>query len=558
MQKINKLFLLLICVLFLISCNTLKQPSFVPKPLDYTDEDIVKNEIKTINEFLDAEPIKALYRSVLLGDEEVISKSLDKVVEVTEKAYEEGNHTKAYKYYKSIKLVLEKSSLYNPLLVISEEDKNKLKYSDKEIASLIKDDVPALSIDASDNNKAPQRMEDCINATATIWVDRGVKVEKGAGYADIIIGSGFFIDKRGYLVTNYHVIDSMVNPKYEGYSRLYIKLPSNMENKIPAKVVGYDSLLDLALLKVEIEPEFVLNLGSSDGLRVGDKVSAIGTPLGLEGTLTSGIISATDRKLLNMGDVFQLDAAVNSGNSGGPLIDKNMNVQAIVFAGIPQFQGLNFAIPIEYLIQELPRLYEGGEVVHPWIGASGKTKKNGNKKTGLEIQYVMPGSSAFMAGLSVGDVIVEIDDRNVSSLEDFQYVMLGYENETILTMKYIPFDNQSSVKEILIYLDKRPKAPSKEIYNTDYITNAFVPLFGMELINSSTLNKNSFTITKVLDNSPADELSFSVNDIIEVREVTFDDENDALYVTVYTKRQKKGFFDIIMGLGTNYDSPYYF
>ena len=192
-----------------------------------------------------------------------------------------------------------------------------------------------------------------MHAAVTIWVDRGVTVKNGAGYADIIIGSGFFIDERGYIVTNHHVIDSMVNPKYEGYVRLYIKLLDDNLTKIPAKVVGYDSLLDLALLKVEITPEYVLDLGSSDDLEIGDKISAIGTPVGLEGTLTSGIISSFDRKLLSLGNVFQIDAAVNSGNSGGPLIDKNLKVQAIVFAGMLQLQGLNFAIPVEYLKQEL-------------------------------------------------------------------------------------------------------------------------------------------------------------------------------------------------------------
>ena len=94
-------------------------------------------------------------------------------------------------------------------------------------------------------------------------------------------------------------------------------------------------------------------MGSSSDLEIGDKISAIGTPVGLEGTLTSGIISSFDRKLLALGNVFQIDAAVNSGNSGGPLIDKNLKVQAIVFAGMLQLQGLNFAIPVEYLKQEL-------------------------------------------------------------------------------------------------------------------------------------------------------------------------------------------------------------
>ena len=103
-------------------------------------------------------------------------------------------------------------------------------------------------------------------------------------------------------------------------------------------------------------------------MSVGDKISAIGTPIGLEGTLTSGIISSIGRKMTTLGNVFQIDAAVNSGNSGGPLIDEKYKVQAIVFAGMLQFQGLNFAIPVEYLKLLLPRLYYGGEILHPFVG----------------------------------------------------------------------------------------------------------------------------------------------------------------------------------------------
>ena len=537
LSKIQRALLVLVGAALLVSCNTLKQPENIPEPIDYSDELMVKNEIDRINSYIEKEPIRALWRAVLLGQEDILSKCVNNVTELLDKAFEEKNHLLVKKYYTSLKAI----------------DKAPKKYSDAEVNSVLSEDIPGLS---KENNKAPKTIEDCIDATCTIWVDRGIKVENGAGYADIIIGSGFFIDDRGYLVTNYHVIDSMVDPKYEGFSRLYIKLPSDMDTKIKAKVVGYDKLLDLALLKVEIEPEFVFNLGSSEGLRVGDKISAIGTPIGLEGTLTSGIISYTDRKLLNLGSVFQIDAAVNSGNSGGPLIDQNMNVQAIVFAGMLEFQGLNFAIPVEYLIQELGAMYTQGEVIHPWIGSYGRTKKHGTKKIGLEVQYVMPGGSAAMSGLKAGDVIVEIDGNNISSLDDFQFVMLAYEPETLLKCKYI--DNDDNIQECYIYLDKRPKAPAVEIYNTDYVTHSFIPLFGMELVASSTLNKKSFTISNVLPGSAADELSFSSNDVIEIRDVSFDDEMEAVYVQVYTKRRKKGYLDIVIGLGSPYDSPNYF
>ena len=537
--KYFKLFTLCATCILFFSCNTLKQPKEIAVPINYSDADIVENEIKRIKNYSENEPVRALWRAVLLNNQDIIDFTVDNLDKKIKKAYDEKNHSLVSKYYKSLNTI----------------GRGSKKYSDKEIASLLKDDIPGLT---GVNHKAPKTMEDCIRATCTIWVDRGVKVEHGAGYADIIIGSGFFIDARGYLVTNHHVIESMVDPKYEGFSRLYIKLPDDMETKIPAKVIGYDNILDLALLKVEIEPPFVLNLGSSADLRVGDKVSAIGTPIGLEGTLTSGIISSVDRKLLTLGNVFQIDAAVNSGNSGGPLIDQNMNVQAIVFAGMLQFQGLNFAIPVEYLKQELGLMYTQGKVVHPWLGAFGRTKKHGLRKMGLEVHYVMPGGPAIMSGLKAGDVIVELDGKPITSIEDFQYLMMGYQPETMLSCTYLDSAANDERKNCFIYLDKRPKYPLKEIYNSDYITGSFIPIFGMKLTPSSTINKNSFTISEVLPGSVADELSFSTNDNITIRDVSFDDKNETLSVVVYTQRKKKGFLDVTMGIGAQYDSPYYF
>ena len=321
MYRISKsvfLYVLTASLLF-ISCKSLKPPKTVPAPLNYTDNDIVKIEIDRINKFLETEPVRALWRACLLGNEEIVEKCRKAVELRLEVSLEEREYLDTRKYYKS--------------LMSAFPGWKHEKYSLQQIEEMAARDVPALS---GTNKKAPAKIADCMQATVTIWVDRGIKVQAGAGYADIIIGSGFFIDERGYIVTNHHVIESMVDPKYEGYSRLYIKLLNDSVTKIPARVVGYDPVMDLALLKVEIVPDFVFNLGGSRDLETGDKISAIGTPIGLQGTLTSGIISSTDRKLMPLGSVFQIDAAVNSGNSGGPLIDSKLKVQAVVFAGMLQ------------------------------------------------------------------------------------------------------------------------------------------------------------------------------------------------------------------------------
>ena len=541
-MKNNKIFALfsLFLPLLLISCTSIKDPKDIPQSIDYTDEDIVATEIERINIFKEIEPVKAFWRAILLGRQDIISDCQELIYGKLQEALEENDFFLVNKYYLSLKT-------YG-----FEFDQE---FLDK-INSLVYSNIPGLT---SENSKAPDSIEECLKATVTIWLDRGLKVENGAGFADIVIGSGFFIDPRGYLITNYHVIESMVDSSYEGFARLFIKLIGDDDLKIPAKVIGYDSVLDLALLKVEIIPDYVLSLGSSSDLKLGDKISAIGAPLGLEGTLTSGVISTVDRKLLTFGNVFQIDAAINSGNSGGPLIDKDMKVQAIVFAGMLKYQGLNFAIPVEYLKQELPILYnngQGGELIHPWLGCYGHTKRNGNERVGLEIQYVMPGSSASLSGLKVNDVITEIDGKCISTIEDIQFLFMAYQYETMLKCKYI--DENSQEKECFIYLEKRPKYPFQKIYQSDFVYNTFLPAFGMKLFPVSTTNRNTYKIERVIRGSLADQTTFSENDLVQIKDIHYDDENGGFYAIINTQRQKKGNLDLMMTLSSSYDSPYYF
>lgn len=564
MKKINKFFISALLVMGmaagLLSCRSLQQPDQIEEPLDYSNYDVVEAEIKRIRGFMENEPVRALWRAELLGREDIIAECRDTVYRKFKVALYDGDYFAAQRYFKSLTAINHTFEKDEPA----------------KLESLFYKTVPGLS---GKNSKAPKTVADCMHATVTIWVDRGIKVRNGAGYPDVIIGSGFFIDERGYLITNHHVIESMVDTKYEGYTRLYVKLLSDPDTKIPAKVVGYDSILDLALLKVEIEPEFVLSLGSSSDLQIGDKVSAIGTPIGLEGTLTAGIISSTDRKLQTVGNVFQIDAAVNSGNSGGPLIDQNMKVQAIVFAGMLQYQGLNFAIPVEYLKQILPYMYKSAalkeikafkdddsktedeepslKVIHPWLCAYGHTMRSGSKKTGLEVQYVMPGGAAALSGLSMGDVITEIDGNSVKTLEDFQIYQLSAQPGTMVSCKYKDA-LEGEEKSCLVYFEERPDYPLPLIYKSDFIDNSFIPIFGMQITRSSTESKKVYKITRVIRGSVADEMSFSENDQLGVYAVKFDEENKYIMAQIMIQRRKKGLIDVGMVLTAPYDNPYYF
>lgn len=534
----NKCFFSVVILLLLCSCHSIKQPESVAEPLDYTDEDVIENEKKNIHQLLERESVKALFRACLLNDSQIITECAEIVHQQAQTALENKEYTEALRLYKSLV-----SSGYEKDLCLGEYEAALQDYYSN---------VPGFSVNES---KLPGTISDCINATVTVWVDKGYKVENGAGYADIVIGSGFFIDDRGYIITNHHVIEDVVDPKRKTYSRVYVKLPSDMETKIPAKIIGYDSVMDLALLKVEYEPDFVFALGSSADLSVGDKISAIGTPIGLEGTLTSGIISSTSRTLLTMGNVFQIDAAVNSGNSGGPIIDSKRTVQAIVFAGMLQYQGLNFAIPVEYLKQDLPLLYRGEKLTHSWTAGYGHTKRLRNEKLGLEVQYVIPGGSLSYSKIKADDIITKVDGNSIKSIEDFQFVTMKYEPGTILTCEYIRDDELCTG---LLYLEKRPDAPLLEVYNSDFVENAFIPIFGIKMVRSSTTNKKSYKIEYVINGSIADQNGFSENDSLVLHDVTLDNTNKYLYASVVVQRRKKGFIDIQMGLAASYDNPNYF
>jgi S1-C subfamily serine protease len=546
-KKNKKTILTALCLgeilLFITGCASIKQPEVYKRP-DYTLADVRKIEIQHITELLDEKPVQALWLAYQVDDKSIIDTCTGKIAALYAKAYASKDYFTAARFYQSLE-----AAGYNSLSTLESSADTLVQQYNKNVPGLNHPEASGVK------TKAPENVGKYIEGTVTVWVDQGVKVENGVGRADRVIGSGFFIDKNGYVVTNYHVISNCVDPKYEGYARLYVKLADDPDTRIPAKVTGWDSVLDLALLKVEVDAPYVFELGSSTDLSVGDKIYAIGSPVGLEKTLTSGIVSATNRKLFTTGGVFQIDAAVNSGNSGGPCIDVNGKVQAIVFAGMPQYQGLNFAIPVEYLETDLPMLYHGGKREHSWVGAYGHTGKEGTDETGLEVQYVMPSGSAGRSNIQAGDIITGVNGKMVRNLEDLQAEIRRYIPETLVRFTCTSGDKR---KDCLVYLDRRPEYPGYEIYQHDALKDAFVPIFGMKMEAVSTVNSRKYSIIDILKGSIADESGFSVNDPVEVNRIRFSDDKSVMYTEIYAKNRKKGYLDISMALTAPLDSPYYF
>lgn len=382
-----------------------------------------------------------------------------------------------------------------------------------------------------------------IRGTVTIWVNRGMRIEQGVGLPDRVIGSGFYIDKRGYIITNYHVISSEVDPSYEGFSRLYIRPSRNPETKIPARVVGWDPVFDIALLKVETESETVLSISPVENHKPGEKIFAIGSPGGLENTITSGIISAVNRRFLQMGNVIQVDVPINQGNSGGPLIDASGNIIGVVFAGIEQFEGVNFAIPVQWLIHILPKLYDAGAIQHPFLGAALQKVDEG-----LEVLYCLPESPAARIGLETGDLLQKIGGISFEEIVDVQDTLLQYSPGTLVKVEWT--DDEGNEEDGYASLAERPELPLEQAVEMDQLDKLFPPVFGMQVQKiQDNLLGTKYVVEKVYRGSVADETGMSVNDPFSIQKWQYLDEQEVLLVQIRIKKRKAGFLETGVQMG---------
>jgi S1-C subfamily serine protease len=241
-------------------------------------------------------------------------------------------------------------------------------------------------------------------------------------------GSGVIIDGRGYIVTNNHVISEAANNP----SQYEVSVYFNDGTKVPARVVGRDPKTDLALLKVgNVKDLTVARLGDSDRLHVGDLVVAIGWPLALRGTVTHGIISALHRPVPLGGggssskdtdtviDAVQTDAAINHGNSGGPLFDMDSRVIGIIAACIGDCTGgSGFAIPITEAKGVLDVLIRGDKIHHPTFGLTTRSVSN-SVATGAQVANVNAGSPAEKGGIMENDVIVKVGNHTIADAGEF-------------------------------------------------------------------------------------------------------------------------------------------
>ncbi len=244
-------------------------------------------------------------------------------------------------------------------------------------------------------------------------------------------GSGVIISKDGYIVTNNHVV--------KGAGEHGIKVVLTDKREFDAKVVGLDENTDLAVIKIEANDLSVMSLGNSDNIQVGEWVLAVGNPLGLNNTVTAGIVSALGRNIgVNGGgyaieNFIQTDAAINPGNSGGALVDVNgqlVGINSAIKTNTGYYQGYGFAIPVNIVRTVVEELIKTGKVVRGYIGVQiqtvDETMAKGlglDKAKGVLVQSLQKGGAGEDAGLQAGDVILAVDGREVNASNELQVII---------------------------------------------------------------------------------------------------------------------------------------
>jgi putative serine protease PepD len=263
-------------------------------------------------------------------------------------------------------------------------------------------------------------------------------------------GSGFVYDPDGHIVTNDHVVDGAAA----------ISVTFSDGTKYSAKVVGADPSSDLAVIKVDAPSSKLrpLSLGDSSSLEVGDGVVAIGSPFGLEETVTAGIVSALGRDIssadnFTISGVIQTDAAINHGNSGGPLLNMAGDVVGVnsqIESDSGGNEGVGFAVPSSTVSSVVSKLVKGQKVEHPYLGVFVSTATN---REGARIGRVQSGSPAASAGLKAGDVVTEFDGTAIRDANDLTTAVGGKQPGDKVSLTYV---RSGDTKSLNLTIGTRP------------------------------------------------------------------------------------------------------
>lgn len=311
------------------------------------------------------------------------------------------------------------------------------------------------------------------------------------------LGSGVIIDPEGYIVTNEHVISSA--------SKIIVTLSHGPVYE--AHLVSSDPESDLAVLKVD-SPQTLpyVEMGISHDLMIGETVIALGNPFGFKNSITTGVLSATDRTLTFEGKygevkyegLIQTDALINPGNSGGPLVNINGELIGINTAIVSQAQGIGFAIPVDKVKETLVKLFNFQEINKVWLGAV--VEELSQAGHGVKVKTVEKDSPAAKAGLQEGDVVLELDSRKIHDVLEFEKYLLKKEARDSLDIK---LERKGKEKVVHLTLEKVPAPPVEKLAGERL--GIGVQELGKELAESLDLwwLKGGVLITEVERGGPA-------------------------------------------------------
>ena len=334
-------------------------------------------------------------------------------------------------------------------------------------------------------------------------------------YRQNALGTGFVIDKEGFILTNNHVVEQT--------EELKVRLSDDKEFK--AEIIGRDPKTDLALIKIKADKPLVpLVLGDSDGLEVGDWVVAIGNPFGLGNTVTAGIVSAKYRQIGGgpYDNFIQTDASINPGNSGGPLLGldgKVIGVNSAIFSQSGGNIGIGFAIPINMAKQLLPQLRQG-KVSRSWLGVmiqnitpELKDKLGLGTEEGALVSDVVSGGPAEKAGIKRGDVILQFDGNPIRSSRDLPFIVASTPIGKTVVVGVMRSSQQMNLQIKTEELKEEAEAaPSQETHpylgmDVQEITPEMVKNYGLS-------RSRGVIIVEVENGSPAEQTGLAPGDII--------------------------------------------
>ena len=279
-------------------------------------------------------------------------------------------------------------------------------------------------------------------------------------------GSGIIISDDGYILTNNHIVSTSSSESYYEVSeatKVAVTL-FNDETEYEAKIVGKDEQTDLAVIKIEKTGLSKAEFADSDNIKVGEFAMAVGNPLGMQSSITCGVISAVNREVTDSDGkkftLIQTDAAINSGNSGGALVNsegKVIGINTLKLSGTG-IEGMGFAIPINSTTDITSQLIQYSKVKRPYIGISGmdlneQTAKANNLEVGIYIKTVEDFSAGEKAGIKIGDVIIEADGKKIKTMDELNEIKNSHKIGDEMKIKV---NRNGQEKELTITLGEQP------------------------------------------------------------------------------------------------------